>query len=73
MKQQREMLTNENLKGICKSNFELALYAINLARYHIKAGEEFDVSDLLDEVRYHPDPSYLDQLKREDEEAMKHE
>ena len=62
---QKEYLTNESLKGICKSNFELVRYAILLGRHYIKAGQEIDISDLLDEVKAYPDPSNLDELLKE--------
>lgn len=70
---QKENLTNESLRGICKSNFELTRYAILLGRHYIKAGQEVDMSDLLDEIKVHPDPEYLDELAREDAAAVKRE
>lgn len=59
---QRENLTNEDLKGICKSNFELTLYAINLGKYFIMSGHETDIRKILDEVKRHPNPEYLNDL-----------
>jgi hypothetical protein len=66
MKNTREQLTNESLRGICKSNFELARYAILLGRYYVRGGQEVDMSDLLDEVKANPDPRYLDELAEEE-------
>lgn len=65
---QKENLTNETLRGICKSNFELARYAILLGRHYIKKGQEVDMSDLLDEIKAHPDPDYLEELSQEEVE-----
>ncbi len=68
-----ETLTNESLAGICKSNFELAHYAINLWRYYIQSGREADLADVLREVRKHPTPAYVEELKEIDEISMKKE
>lgn len=62
-----DQLTNEPLKGICQSSFELAHYAIGLGRYYIKSGREFTIGELLKEVKKHPDPRYLAKLKEIDE------
>ena len=50
----KEILTNEALKSLFKNNFELANYAIKLARYSIKHGQEVNADDLLDEIRKNP-------------------
>ncbi|MBS3904457.1 MAG: hypothetical protein KGZ39_03935 [Simkania sp.] len=47
---QRDFLTNEKLKSLFKSNFELANYTMSLARYKVMAGHEVNVDDLLEEV-----------------------
>lgn len=60
---QKDSLTNEEFKGICKNNFELTLYAINLGKYYIRSGHEADIRKILDEVKRHPNPSYLEDLK----------
>jgi hypothetical protein len=62
----REQLTNEKLKCLFKNNFDLANYAIRLARYSIKSGHEVSIDDLLDEVRRHPNPQYLKDLEMSD-------
>lgn len=63
---QKEYLTNEPLRGICKSNFELVRYAILLGRHYIKGGQEIDISDLLDEVKtYPPDSNSLEEFAKE--------
>ncbi len=64
----RAQLTNEKLKGLFKSNFELTRYAIHLGKYYLKAGREIDLEDLLDEVRRNPNESYLKQLQEIDEQ-----
>ena len=60
-------LTNESLKGICQSNFELAHYAIELGRYYIKSGRETHLTDIIREIKKHPTPRYLEELKGIDE------
>ncbi|NGX45554.1 MAG: hypothetical protein K940chlam2_00709 [Chlamydiae bacterium] len=57
-----EDMTNESLRGICANNFELAHFAIRLSRYHMKAGHEVTMQEVLDEVRKNPDPSYIEKL-----------
>ncbi|HSX03949.1 MAG TPA: hypothetical protein VLG76_04395 [Rhabdochlamydiaceae bacterium] len=64
---QKEPLTNEEFKGICKSNFELTLYAINLGKYYIRSGHEADIRKILDEVKRHPNPSHLIDLEKFEE------
>lgn len=64
----REMLTNEQLRGLFRSNFELAKYAINLGRYFIKAGHEANLDYVLEQVRKHPSEDYLETLKQIDAE-----
>jgi hypothetical protein len=67
-----DTLTNEGLAGICNSSFELAHYAIDLARYYMKSGQEMSIGEILREVKRHPNPKYLETLKQidalEDEE-----
>jgi len=62
-----EALTNEALGGICNSSFELARYAIELGRYYISAGREFHLKDILREIKKHPDPHYIEELKEIEE------
>ena len=64
----RETLTNEQLRGLFKSNFELAKYAIGLGRYFIKSGHEANLDYVLDQVRRHPSEDYLETLKQIDAE-----
>lgn len=61
---QKDTLTNEEFKGICRSNFELTLYAINIGRYFIRSGHETDIRRILDEVKRHPNPDYLHELAK---------
>ena len=46
---QKDQLTNEALKKHFHDNFELAQFAINVARYLIKSGHEVDIPYLLKE------------------------
>ncbi len=62
----KSRLTSEVVNRLFKNNFELANYAIALARYHIKRGEEVRLGALIDEVCRNPDPSYLKDLAEED-------
>lgn len=59
-------LTSEELKKLFKSNFELTRYAIQWGRYKIKAGHEPSLDRVLEEIRRHPDPAYLEDLKEID-------
>lgn len=55
-------LTNESLKGICNSSFELAHYAIALGRYYIASGREAQLKDILRDIKKHPNPDYIEEL-----------
>ena len=57
--------TNEELTKLFRNNFELAMYAIELARRHIKAGREFSLSTLLKEVKDNPLKGDLEELLKE--------
>jgi hypothetical protein len=65
----REYLTSERLKALFKSNFELANYAMRLARYKIMAGHEVNVDELLDEVQLHPHRYTIEELEKMGAEA----
>lgn len=62
----KDRLTNEILKKQFKSNFELAEYAINLARYYIKSGHEVNVQGLLDEISKDPHKFSIEELEKMD-------
>jgi C-terminal processing protease CtpA/Prc len=62
-----EALTNEALKGICNSNFELAHFAIALARYYIHSGRETHLREIIRDIKKHPNPKYIEELKEIDE------
>lgn len=62
-----EKLTNEQLKDVCASSFDLAHYAIRLWRYFIRSGRETTLQDILKEVRRHPNPNYVQELQEVDE------
>ena len=67
----KQKLTNEVLTKLFRNNFELALYAMEIARRNIKAGKEFTLETLLTEVQNHPLKGDLEELlaanQREDE------
>jgi len=65
----RNQLTNEKLKGLFKSDFDLVNYAISLARHAIKSGREVHIDDLLNEIRRSPIPPSLAEIEEFDEEA----
>jgi len=66
-------LTNENLKGLFKSNFEMTRYAIRMGRYYLRAGKEMGLQDILDEIEDHPEESYLDELQEIDRKEREEE
>lgn len=68
----RDLLTNEQLKKLFKSNFELANYAMQMARYQIAAGVETSVEDILDEILKNPRHYSLHELANMIEEAKAH-
>ena len=59
----KELLTNESLRGVFKNNFELAHFAIRLARYYVHSGHEITLADLFDQVRKNPSQKYLEELE----------
>jgi hypothetical protein len=59
----RDILTNENIKGLFKNNFLLVNQAINLARFYIKSGHEVKMSKLLQELKNNPSEDYLKDLQ----------
>ncbi len=67
----KDLLTNEKLKGLFKSNFELARHAIRLGRYYIRSGRELNIDDLLEEIRKHPGEDYLTDLQEMDANERK--
>lgn len=73
----KDPLTNEALKKHFHDNFELAQFAINVARYMIKAGHEVDIPQLLKDIQKNPKmytPENLEALeKAEDEESREDE
>ena len=42
-------------------------YAIKLARYYIHSGRETSLKEILRDVRKHPDPKYIEELKSIDD------
>jgi hypothetical protein len=68
----KEQLTNEALKKHFHDNFELAQFAINVARYLIKAGHEVDVPQLLKDIQKNPSlytPEQLAALEKAEDET----
>lgn len=66
-----DTLTNETLRGICNSNFDLTNYAIDLGRYYIKSGHETSMKEILRDVKRNPNPDYVQMLKDIDEQEMR--
>jgi hypothetical protein len=64
----REQLTNQSLRGLFKSNFELANHAILLALFYIKSGHEVTMAKLLNEIKRNPSEQYLKDLQKMEEE-----
>lgn len=69
----KEQLTNEALKKHFHDNFELAQFAINVARYLIRSGHEVDIPYLLKEIQRNPTlytPENLALLDKAEEEVV---
>ncbi len=64
----KELLTNEELSNIYSDNFQLAVHSIQVAQYYIRAGKDFTVSSLLEEIR--KNPKLLDIPREEIEEQI---
>lgn len=65
----RDQLTNESLRGLFKSNFELTNQSIRLARFYIKSGHEISMTKLLNEIKRNPSEQYLKDLMQMEEEG----
>lgn len=50
----KETLTTQSLRAHFKSNFDLAAYAIGLARFYIRSGRDITIDQLMDEIRKNP-------------------
>ncbi len=59
----RQLLTNQSLRGLFKSNFVLANQAIRLARFYIRSGHEITMDRILEEIRKNPHEDYLRDLE----------
>ncbi len=74
---QQDQLTNEQLKKHFHDNFELAHFAIDVARYLIKSGHEVEVPQLLRDIQKNPGLYTPEQLaaleKAEEEQPNQHE
>ena len=64
----KQQLTNQSLRGLFKSNFELTNQAIRLARFYIKSGHEITMGKLLSELKRNPSEQYLKDLQQMEEE-----
>ena len=62
----KDTLTNEALKKQFKNNFELANYAIGVARYFIKSGHEVDIDTLLRDIARNPSQYRIEELEAMD-------
>ena len=70
-KEEAKDLTTEGLRKLFKNNFELAHFAIRMGRFCIRGGEgEGSLSNILDEVKRNPNPSYLDDLEMTEREGI---
>ncbi len=64
----KQQLTNQSLRGLFKSSFELTNQAIRLARFYIKSGHEVSMSKLLAELKRNPSEQYLKDLQKMEDE-----
>lgn len=64
----KQPLTNEYLRGLFKSNFELTNQIIELARFYIRSGREVNLTKLLDEIKRNPQKDYIEVLRQLDSE-----
>jgi len=64
-----QQLTNEQVKNLFNSNFELANYAIQMIRYEIASGHETSVESVLIEIKKNPKHYKLHELADMIEEA----
>ncbi len=64
----KQQLTNQSLRGLFKSNFELTNQAIRLSRFYIKSGHEVTMSKLLSELKRNPSEQYLKDLQKMEDE-----
>lgn len=67
----QKQITSQRLRSLFKSNFDLAAYAIGVAKYYIRSGREMTIDQLLDEVR--KNPHQLDAKKIAELEAIEEE
>jgi hypothetical protein len=51
----KEQLTSEALKKHFKNNFELCEFAIRVARHYVAAGQEVNITSLLEDIQRNPD------------------
>ncbi len=58
----KNRLTNESLKKHFNSNFELANYAIKIAKNLVKNGGDFQLMSFLDEIRRDPNKYTIEEL-----------
>jgi hypothetical protein len=64
----KDQLTTQGLRALFKSNFDLAAYAIRLARSYIRSGHEISLEKVLEEVRRNPHQNGEEELEDEEEE-----
>jgi len=68
-----ERLTNACFAGHFESLFDLAEYAIALARFRIRSEGSTTLSSVFDEVRRHPNPHYLEAISAVEDEPEEDE
>lgn len=66
-------MTIEQLSKLFKSNFDLANYAMERAKFYIKLGWEFTLESLLDDVRRDPEGRKFKEMEEMEKEEEEHE
>ena len=71
----KKQLTTEYIRSLNENTFDLANYAIRLARFYVQSGHETSATSILKEISKHPNESYLDMLitLEEEEEVQEYD
>lgn len=62
----KDLLTNESIRKLFKNNFELANFAIQMGRLHVRSGKDISLGAILDQVRKHPTQDYFTEEQKEE-------
>lgn len=66
----KDELTNESVMKHFDNSFEVALYAIDIARRLIKTGKNMPLTELIEEIKKHPDQFEIEEpLDYEEQDA----